>query len=511
MTAIHTKKRCLVLATMALSTLAAVPASGQTINEELVIAPTDAQNFISFGQSVAISGTTAIIGAPLEYNAGINSGSAYLFDMSTGQQLFELTPPDAEGGMIFGNSVAISGTTAIVGAPNDSDENPVSGSAYVYDTITGQQLFKLTASDSTQFARFGYSVAISGTTAIIGAESAGAAYLFDTTTGQELFKLAPNDVVASDSFGTSAAISGTTAIVGSYRDDDAGSSSGSAYVFDTTTGQLLFKLVASDAAENDQFGYSVSISGNTAVIGANRDDDEGSYTGSAYIFDTTTGQQLFKIAASDAAENDQFGYSVAIAGTTAVIGARESNNAEGSAYLFDTTTGQQRFKLAASDAESGALFGSSVAISGAAAIVGATQASHVGITSGSVYSFPQGPGVLNQLQPVVVTEGETAGFTIVPIYPNVDQYQWRRDGVDLVDGAGISGAQSDSLEIVSTMDDVGLYDCVLTNAHGQVISNEAVLAVRSDPNACEGDLNGDGSLDFFDVQQFIVEFQRGCP
>ena len=142
------------------------------------------------------------------------------------------------------------------------------------------------------------------------------ARIFDSET-----KLTSSDAAADDQFGHRVGISGGTAIVGARYDDDAGEDSGSAYLFDVTTGNQLFKLTASDAAADDRFGQSVGISGGMAIVGAIGNDDAGSESGSAYLFDVTTGKQLFKLTASDAAAGDQFGYSVAISGTIAVVGA----------------------------------------------------------------------------------------------------------------------------------------------------------------------------------------------
>ncbi len=103
--------------------------------------------------------------------------------------------------------------------------------------------------------------------------------------GDQLAKLLPDDGAADDEFGRSVAISGTSAIVGAYLDDDDGTDSGSAYLFDTTTGQQIAKLLADDGAAEDRFGISVAISGATAIVGANRDDDNGNASGSAYLFD----------------------------------------------------------------------------------------------------------------------------------------------------------------------------------------------------------------------------------
>jgi len=146
----------------------------------------------------------------------------------------------------------------------------------------------------------------------------------------EVAKLTASDAAADDLFGRSVSISGDTAIVGAVFDDDAcptdpDCNSGSAYVFvkNGATWTRTAKLTASDAAADDFFGDSVSISGDTAIVGAPRDDDAGSFSGSAYVFvkNGATWTQQAKLTASDAAVNDFFGFSVSISGDTAIVGA----------------------------------------------------------------------------------------------------------------------------------------------------------------------------------------------
>ena len=383
---------------IAIVSILALPASAQTLDEDFKVVSKDGAAGDQFGRSVAISDTTTIVGAPGEDDGGSESGAAYLFSSVTGQQLFKLTASDAAENNEFGISVAISGTTAIVGGASlNNDGPPTLGTAYLFDTETGQQLFKLTADDAANGDLFGGSVAISGTMAIVGAQGdddegnfTGSAYLFDTITGEQLFKLTASDAAAEDLFGSSVAISGTTAIVGAVGDDDAGSRSGSAYIFDTETGQQLIKLTAPDAAAQDFFGRSVGILGMTAIVGGPQDDDAGDRSGSAYLFDIENGIQIAKLTASDAAEVDLFGWSVAISGTTVIVGAYADDDAgsrSGSAYLFESATGQQLFKLTASDAAAGDDFGRSVAISGTRAIVGAPNDRVVFTDSGSSYLF----------------------------------------------------------------------------------------------------------------------------
>ena len=372
------------------------------VETKLTAADATAGDF--FGYSVGISGSTVIVGARGDDGAGSNSGSAYLFDVTTGEQLFKLIASDAAAGDRFGASVAISGNLAIVGAFRDdaalSGEGIDSGSAYLFDVTTGEQLFKLTAADRTDFDEFGFSVGISGNTAIVGARRSGeltpsgAAYLFDVSSGIQIAKLSAAGDVGSAQFGHSVAISGNTAIAGA-PDDVTGLRSGSAYLFDADPrspgfGNQRLRLTASDARSGDNFGYSVAIDGGRVLVGARDDDDAGRESGSAYLFDTATGEQLFKLTASDAAAGDLFGYSVAISGGRALIGARDDDDAgkdSGAAYLFDVTTGKQLFKLTAPDAALDDRFARSVAISGGRVLVGARDDDDDGSGSGSAHIF----------------------------------------------------------------------------------------------------------------------------
>ncbi len=380
------------------------PAYAGLFDVEIKLTAADARTDDHFGQAVGMSGNRAIVGAPGNDVSGILVlGSAYLFDVTTGDQLFKLTasqPGNQIASDHFGFSTAISGNTAIVGAFSDDEGT---GAAYLFDVTTGDQLFKLTASDAETGGGFGFSVDISGNVAIVGAPfdplegfGSGSAYLFDVSTGNQLFKITSSDAVTGTTrFGTSVGISGTAAIVGTPSDFAAGDSSGAAYLFDVNTGDQLYKLTASDAAAFDQFGTSVGINDNTAIVGANLDENEGIRSGSAYLFDVSTGDQLFKLTASDAGPDlQQIGSSVAISGNLAIVGAQSDNDGgirSGSVYVFDVSTGDQLFKLTASDAAAEDSFGHRVGISGNRVIVGAFRDDDAGSGSGSAYLFVPEP------------------------------------------------------------------------------------------------------------------------
>src|SRR6266498_4582739 len=211
-----------------------------TLSQEAKLTAGDAASGDQFGAAVGISGETAVVGAPVDDTAaGPNAGSAYVFVRSgTGwSQQAKLTASDAAAGDIFGFSVAVTGDTVVVGASGD---NMLAGSAYVFvRSGTGwSQQAKLTASDAASGDRFGAAVGISGDTAVVGAQFgdtiAGSAYVFvrSGTSWSQQAKLTASDAAAFDFFGAAVAISGDTVVVGALADDtDAGSNAGSAYVF----------------------------------------------------------------------------------------------------------------------------------------------------------------------------------------------------------------------------------------------------------------------------------------
>jgi len=365
-------------------------------NEVAKLMASDAQESDQFGISVSVSGDTAVIGAYHEDTGGSNAGAAYVFTRTGGSwtQQAKLMASDAQANDNFGYSVAVSGDTAVIGARSEDTGGSTAGAAYVFTRSGGAwvEQAKLMASDAVDGDYFGWSVAVSGDTAVIGARSedtggsdAGAAYVFTRSGGAwvEQAKLMASDAQSSDYFGYSVAVSGDTAVIGARYEATGGSYAGAAYVFTRSGGSWTqqAKLMASDAQANDNFGYSVAVSGDTAVIGARSEDTGGSNAGAVYVFTRSGGSwtQQAKLMASDAQANDNFGYSVAVSGDTAVIGARSEDTggtAAGAAYVFTRTGGSwtQQAKLMASDAQANDNFGYSVAVSGDTAVIGASNA-----------------------------------------------------------------------------------------------------------------------------------------
>ncbi len=289
-----------------------------------------------FGYSVSVSGDTAVIGAwGKAIDSQINQGAVYVFVRNGGvwTQQQELTAPDGAGGDGFGLSVSVSGDTALIGAPGN-------GVAYVFVRSGGvwRQQQELTASDSVAGDYFGYSVSVSGGTAVIGALARnnyrGAAYVFALSGGAwgQQQELIASDGAADDEFGYAVAMSGNTVLIGAPGKNG---SQGAAYGFALSGGVWgqQQELTASDGAAGDSFGDSVSVSGATAVIAAyHKNTDQGT----AYLFALSGGVwgEQQELTASGGVANDYFGISVSVSGDTAAIGAVGRNNSQGAAYVF---------------------------------------------------------------------------------------------------------------------------------------------------------------------------------
>jgi len=447
--------------------------------------------------------------------------SGFLAASATGQceptETFKLTASDGAAGDYFGISVSLSGDTAVVGVRWDDDRWINSGSAYLFDTTTGQELFKLTASDGTVgWDEFGYSVSISGDTAVVGAPGhdhggladSGSAYVYDTTTGQELFELVSSDLAAGDQFGWSVSISGAIAVVGALKNDGAGPNAGAAYLFDTATGQQLCKFTAADAAQRDWFGQNVAISGTTVVVGAPWDDDSGDDSGSAYVFERIGGvwTQTAKLLAPDGGSRDNFGVRVAVDGERALVGAPyhdDRGSDSGAAYVFERVGGvwTHTAELLASDAGADDLFGHSLSIGADTAVVGALYDNDRGDSSGSAYVFKRVGDLWTQTAKLLASDG-AAG----------DRF-----------GRSVSISGDTAIVCASQDDDAGedsgsayIFDlcasCPADFDGNGVVDTRDVLAflnawTTQDPRA---DFNGDGAIDTRDVLAFLNAWTAGC-
>jgi hypothetical protein len=369
-----------------------------------------------FGSAVGLSGDNTVIGIPdADGDPDINAGAVSAFERDPDNQVFDnedtLTANDKEPFDNFGAAVGVDADIAVFGAPDADSEIPVAadaGAAYVFNRNSGtgdwDQAVRLDAgTDVTEFDNFGAAVAIDADIILIGAPfddpngvaNAGAVFVFSRNPDEaasnqwsQTVKLtAGGDEDADDLFGSAVALNSDTALVGA-PDEDGG---GAVFVFvrnpDDNSWTRQQNLTASDATPGAQFGASVAIFGNTAIIGAPLADADGVTTaGAVYVFtrdpaDTTDPwSELQKLEASDAASNDAFGTAVAIVGNMAVIGAPDVDLGTsllntGAAYDFrrdpDTGLFSERTRLTASDAISDEAFGTAVSVGCDTIIIGA--------------------------------------------------------------------------------------------------------------------------------------------
>lgn len=415
------------------------PLTIDPIAQQAYLKASNTAEVAQFGFSVAVSGDTVVVGA--DHEGADLSGAAYVFVRHDGvwaQQAY-LKASNAGPGFSFGWSVAVFGDTVIVGSPHDSASAVSAGAAYVFvrsGTNWTEQAY-LKASSPGEWDGFGWSVSVSGDTVVVGAPSedsnasgvngdqsnnsayeAGSAYVFvrrGTAWTQQAYLKASNPE-STDFFGTAVSVSDDTVVVGApFEDsgaigvngnptDNSAGQSGAAYVFMRRDGVWMQQasLKASNTGLGDQFGTSVAVSGDTAIVGApwessnarsvngSQADNSASQSGAAYVFvrsGTTWAQQAY-LKASNAEAFDRFGTSVAVSDGKAVVGAfgedsravgvngNQADNLSdraGAAYLFGRrgTTWAQQAYLKASNTEATDFFGNAVAISGGTLAVGA--------------------------------------------------------------------------------------------------------------------------------------------
>ncbi len=311
-----------------------------------------------FGHSVDISGDTVIIGAYQDDDLGTtNSGSAYIFtrdsDGSTWIKQDRLTASDAAFSAYFGSSVAIEGDNVIIGASGYVSESRTVGCAYIFSREEGSwsEDAKLIDNDATKSVTFGVDVDISEDTVIIGDDggfSSGPAHAIifrrDGTDWVQQNRL----IGSSTESDISVAISLDTALISAYHEDISGNSEGSVYVFTrsnginaaTDTWSLEQKLTASDGNDYDEFGYSIDILGDTALIGSPIGDGNVVNSGCAYLFKRsgTTWTEQRKLAPAGEQFGDKIGYAVALTHDALILGARDDDSTatdSGAAFILD--------------------------------------------------------------------------------------------------------------------------------------------------------------------------------
>jgi WD40 repeat protein len=373
------------------------------INEDFKIIASDGAAEDEFSNSISLDEGIVAVGTPYDDDNGSNSGSAYLFDASTGVELSKLLPSDGVANAEFGFSIAINNGIVAVGAKGDSENGANAGAAYLFDAATGTQLFKLLPNDGAAGDEFGNSISIENGIVAVGAwradefgDASGAAYLFDASTGNQLDKLLPDSGNNFQTFGVSVAMDGGTVAVGArtYFVLGEGYTFAKAYLFDILTGDQINVLQPDILNFNGDLGGHfadcIDINNGLVAVGAPNRSVYFDHSGAAYIFDVSTGEQISFIVPDDGHDRDNFGISISIDNGTVAIGAHQDDDNgfnSGSAYLYDALTGTELNKLLASDGAIFDLYGCSIAIDGNSVAIGAKDDDDNGDNSGSAYIY----------------------------------------------------------------------------------------------------------------------------
>jgi hypothetical protein len=370
--------------------------------------PLDGSARDEFGVSVGISGNTIVVGSIYDDDLGGDAGSAYVFveDNGAWTQQAKLMAKDAKPGDYFGISVAVFGDRILVGAAEAGTNGVRTGAVYVYERTNKLWTLvqKLTPSTGAQSDYFGYAVALEGDVAVIGAPQtdavafdSGAAYVFryDGTQWNEVDKVWPATGGTYGFFGGSVALFGTTALIGQW-DDGSGQDMGSVFAFKENAGAWVVQeeIMASDRGMGDTFGFSVAIYGNKAFIGAPFRDADCANAGAVYVFgrynEDWCEEQIIVPEDKNAAQ--AFGSSVAVYGEWSTIGSywdEDNGDYSGSAYIYRNVENvwEEQFKYIPGDGVIGQLFGISAAMDQDRVVIGANGDDDNGIDSGAAYQF----------------------------------------------------------------------------------------------------------------------------
>lgn len=452
----------------------------------------------------------------------------------------ELRPTTVESLGRFGRDVVLTDDYVVVvqaAGPTTGDKI-----IYVYDRqFAGVRNFQMPHSGSWQSGNDAEPVAVQGDTLVFGTKPSfsapGQVHICNIVTGAVTTITRGNQPGQNNFFGEAVAIAGDMVVVG---DSGANSFFGSVSVFDLA-GNFVRELVPDDPdpiVPQPQFGRHVEADGNLVLVSAPFESNRGV----SRVFDVTTGAEIRSILPqADPGDPIALGFQ----SSSMDDGRVALGDNQGRVWVYDIATGDQLsvadgffpydlhgdilavtrgLQIDLVDITNGAVIGSladavqdsmrvnSMDMDDDILVYGDWRFGEFGIfQSGRALVFDLGPAI--SLQPVsqAANPGEPVQLTSAIGVPLDVTYQWRRDGVDVVDGNGVSGATTDTLGFTASPATEGVYDCVATNSRGSAVSEQAFIVVREDPNACTADLNGDGLLNFFDVSVFLTAYGAGCP
>lgn len=417
---------CVVFATAALAV-----SPPESIEELAKLNGTGTDFFDLFGEVVAVSGDTAVVGAVSFDGAATNGGGAFVFERNEGGtdawgEAVGLTASDAALNAGFGRSVTIDGDTVVAGAPGENTTGGVMiGSVYVFERDQGGvgnwgEVKKVTPDDSATLDFFGDAVSLDGDLLAVGAvgddtvnENAGAVYIFGRDIGGvdnwgQIAKITAADGEENVGFGERIALDGDLLAVGVGRYSVNADRAGAVYVFerdrDGPDNWGLATQITDDAMAVDFFGNGVSLDGDRLVVGSPGNDDRAPEAGAVYVYRRDEGGadnwgRTAKLYAIDAAEGDLLGASVAIRGDTLTAGSFDNDNGfnAGSVYVWSrspTDTWVALARLLASDGTNSDELGASVAIAARTIVAGAPEDDSPDTQTGSAYVFEIGDVLL---------------------------------------------------------------------------------------------------------------------
>lgn len=382
----------------------------------------DFQRGDHFGSSVAVSGDTAIVGAP--FSSSSRGGSVHLYvrgdDYTWAKSPIVLQAPEPIENGLFGRALDVDGSTLVVGdvvpyATTEVGEEGYIGCVYVFvrgpDGNWVEEARLLADEPDMSDASFGLAVALNDNVLVVGepkgeslplVERTGSVYIFERLAGEgwvQTTKLRPEDGSTGDNFGSSVDVSGSTVVVGAVRNDASGKDSGVAYAYSKVdeTWALKNQLIPADGSAFDSFGRSVAISADVIVVGARGDDDNGSSSGSTYVFVDNNGQwvEAAKLLAEDGEASDGFGKAVDVDGDFIVVGAEGADDDRdpalenlGAAYVFERvgfSVWTQISHLQPSYGVRDDAFGSSVASNDGTVVVGSFTSKFGQIETGNAH------------------------------------------------------------------------------------------------------------------------------
>lgn len=350
---------------------------------------------------IKVSGNYAIIGGVYDDDAGANNaGSAFIYDITTGALLHTLTDPTVAAADYFG-IVSISGNYALVGAYGDDTSALNAGIAYIFDVTTGSLIRTLLHPASAANAYFSgngvhlsetatYALIASSGDSVSGNANAGRVYVYDVATGALLYALDNPDPDVDDYFGPGD-ISDNYILVAARNDDAGASNAGSAYLYDTATGTLLYTFHNPTPEVNDYWGLSPTLSGHYAILSSFYESSQAYHSGAIDIFDTLTGDLVRTIYNPTPAANDQFGITLSASGQYLAVGCYlddyGGSSDEGSVYIYDIESGELLLTIHDPSPANNTAFGGQVSLDGNTLLVNAYYADIGASNTGVSYIY----------------------------------------------------------------------------------------------------------------------------